>query len=113
MIPNWQMALEDLASIEAAVDLRPEDWATAQKVWEQQLDYATLSLFEQVEPGQAPAAVDPRIDDVRRDIELLYKVLKAKDRTTVNSLLLSITQKVRALAGGAAPCLTARLVASV
>ena len=92
------MALEDLALIKAAMDSTPPDWTTAQKIWEDQLDYATLPLFQQYEPGQAPVIVDPRIGGARVDIERLHQALKARNRTMVDSLLVSTLQKVRALA---------------
>jgi hypothetical protein len=98
VIPNYQMALENVASIKVAVNLTRPDWTMAQKVWEDELDYATLSLFQQLEPGRAPALADPRIGEVRLDIERLHRALKIRDRTTANSLLISIEQKVKVLA---------------
>jgi hypothetical protein len=95
MIPNWQMALKDLASIKVAVDL--SDWTIAQKIREDQLDYATFPLFGQLEAGQAPATVDARIGEVRVDIERLRRALEVRDRTAANCLLVLIEQKVRAL----------------
>jgi len=59
-------------------------------------DYATLPPWEQLEPGGAPATVDRRIDEVGVDIERLRRALEVRDRnrSNVNSLLISIERKV-------------------
>jgi hypothetical protein len=97
MIPDCRMALEALALIKAT-DSTPLGWTTAQQIWEDQLDYATLPLFQQYGPGQAPVIIDPRIGEARVEVERLHRALKARNRTMVDNLLISTVQKLQALA---------------
>lgn len=97
MIPNWEIALKALASINTAANSTRPDWTMAQTIWDDELDYATHPLWERVEPGRAPTSADPRIDQVRIDVERLHRALLLKDRITVDSLLISIEEEIRAL----------------
>ena len=70
----------------------------AQRFWEDQLDYVTDQLWEPLVPGRAPATVDPRISEVRADVERLHGAVKLRDRATVNRLLIAIAERLEALA---------------
>ena len=96
------MALEALASIKAA--MYSNEWAMAQKICEEELDFATLPTFQQVEPGQVLLIADQRTAearypialDIELDIKRLHGALKARNRTMVDNLLISIRQKFQA-----------------
>jgi hypothetical protein len=102
MIRNCLMALEALASIKAA--MYSNEWAMAQKICEEELDFATLPTFQQVEPGQVLLIADQRTAearypialDIELDIKRLHGALKARNRTMVDNLLISIRQKFQA-----------------
>jgi hypothetical protein len=97
MIPNWPIALQGLASIKTAMDRTPPDRSAALKIWEDEVDHATFPTFQPYEPGQALPMVDPRIGEVRVDIERLEQALKDGNHQTVDSLLDSAGQKIKAL----------------
>jgi hypothetical protein len=100
---SWQVALENLASIKAAVEMTPPDWKTALVIWEARLHIAIprFPLFHCDEPGQAPLRVDQKMHEVRIDAERLREALKIRDRKMVDALLISMAGKLQALAARA------------
>jgi hypothetical protein len=97
MIPNFQIATKALVEIEEALALTPADFATAQSVCEDSLDFATFPLFQRYEPGEALKRVDTRAYELSRDIEQLQRVLNERDREAVYRFLASIKRRVQAL----------------
>lgn len=102
MIPDLQVAIEALVEIEGALALTRSDWTTAQRVCENSLDLSTFPLFEAYEPGQALKRVDTRVYELSREVELLQRALRARDREAVSRLLASIRRRVQALAAESA-----------
>jgi len=95
---NVPVALEHIASIRAAINQTPSDWKASVKIWEEGLDYSiSIGLFQVVEPGKPSRKVDPDETRVRMEAEELYGALRARDRKTVDALLISIEQKLKAL----------------
>lgn len=102
MIPNLQIAMEALVEIEDALSFTPPEWATAQRVCDDSLDFATYPVFRPYEPGQALARGDTRVDGLSQEVGKLQRALKARDREAVDRLLASIKRGVQALAAESA-----------
>lgn len=67
---------------------------TARRVSGDELDLSNLPLLERCE-RLSPR--DPRIDEIRRNIERLSHAVKMKDRSAADRLLVLIEEKVDAL----------------
>lgn len=95
-IPSLTIAIEGLATMREQIKSARPDWSAALNIWDE-IDYATLPLFDPYEPGQSIPMVDSRIGEMRTDVERLKKALESKDRILAENLLISTTRRLQAL----------------